>query len=159
MDMSLSKLWVWWWTGWPGVLQSMGSQRVRDDWATELNRNLCSKSSCLFPLLKQLSIHSQVSMTTLAVLLEDRGTVQWLSPWGLASCLGLNSGSVMDVALGQIVLLLWSFCGFSISKMGIITSYGVAIKIFKWCAQYLSMVPKTLRVSTFFLNHYSDLAQ
>ena len=27
----------WWWTGEPGVLQSMGSQRVRDDWATELN--------------------------------------------------------------------------------------------------------------------------
>ena len=27
----------WWWTGRPGVLQSMGSQRVRCDWATELN--------------------------------------------------------------------------------------------------------------------------
>ena len=35
--------WVWasseirWWTGRSGVLQSMGSQRVRHDWATELN--------------------------------------------------------------------------------------------------------------------------
>ena len=35
--------WVWvssgsqWWTGKPGVLQSMGSQRVGHDWATELN--------------------------------------------------------------------------------------------------------------------------
>ena len=27
----------WWWTGNPGVLQSMESQRVRYDWATELN--------------------------------------------------------------------------------------------------------------------------
>ena len=27
----------WWWTGRPGVLQSMGSQRVRYDWTTELN--------------------------------------------------------------------------------------------------------------------------
>ena len=27
----------WWWTGRPGVLQFTGSQRVRDDWATELN--------------------------------------------------------------------------------------------------------------------------
>ena len=27
----------WWWTGRPGVLQSMGSQRVRHDWATDLN--------------------------------------------------------------------------------------------------------------------------
>ena len=27
----------WWWTGKPAVLQSMGSQRVRHNWATELN--------------------------------------------------------------------------------------------------------------------------
>ena len=27
----------WWWTGRPGVLRFMGSQRVRCDWATELN--------------------------------------------------------------------------------------------------------------------------
>ena len=29
--------WSWWWTRKPGVLQSMGSQRVRHNWATELN--------------------------------------------------------------------------------------------------------------------------
>ena len=27
----------WWWTGKPGLLWCMGSQRVRHDWATELN--------------------------------------------------------------------------------------------------------------------------
>ena len=27
----------WWWTGRPGVVQFMGSQRIRHDWATELN--------------------------------------------------------------------------------------------------------------------------
>ena len=27
----------WWWTGKPGLLQSIGSQRVRHNWATELN--------------------------------------------------------------------------------------------------------------------------
>ena len=27
----------WWWTGRPGMLQSTGLQRVRHDWATELN--------------------------------------------------------------------------------------------------------------------------
>ena len=36
----------WWWTGRPDVLQFMGSQKVRQDWATELNwteqYNLCS---------------------------------------------------------------------------------------------------------------------
>ena len=31
----------WWWTGKPGMLQSMGSQRVRHDWETELNRTEC----------------------------------------------------------------------------------------------------------------------
>ena len=38
-------IWVnsgsWWWTGRPGVLQFMGSQRVRQDWATELNWTEC----------------------------------------------------------------------------------------------------------------------
>ena len=27
----------WWWTGRPGVLRFMGSQRIRHNWATELN--------------------------------------------------------------------------------------------------------------------------
>ena len=27
----------WWWTGRPGVLRSMGSQKVGHDWVTELN--------------------------------------------------------------------------------------------------------------------------
>ena len=47
LDPSLTRwMWVWvdssswWWTGRPGVLQFMGSQRVREDWAIELNRNL-----------------------------------------------------------------------------------------------------------------------
>ena len=35
MDMSLSKSGRWWRTGKPSMLQSMGSHRVRHDWATE----------------------------------------------------------------------------------------------------------------------------
>ena len=31
----------WWWTGRPGMLQFMGSQRVRHNWVTELNWTLC----------------------------------------------------------------------------------------------------------------------
>ena len=37
MNMSLSKLQSWWWTGIPGMLQSMVSQGVGHNWATELN--------------------------------------------------------------------------------------------------------------------------
>ena len=40
-------IWVhsgsWWWTGRPGVLQFMGSQRVGHDWVTELNWEHYSK--------------------------------------------------------------------------------------------------------------------
>ena len=39
--MQWTRVWVgsrsWWWMGKPGVLQSMGSQRVGHDWGTELN--------------------------------------------------------------------------------------------------------------------------
>ena len=37
--------WSWWWTGRPGVLHSMGSQRVGHDWATELDWT-CISSVC-----------------------------------------------------------------------------------------------------------------
>ena len=37
MDVSLTELRSWWWTGRPGVLQFMGSQRIGHDWVTELN--------------------------------------------------------------------------------------------------------------------------
>ena len=50
MDMSLSNSRSWWWTGRPGVLWSMGSQRGRHEWATELN-NLCG----IFLLLSHFS--------------------------------------------------------------------------------------------------------
>ena len=36
LDVSLT-FGSWWWTGRPGVLQSMGSQRVGHDCVTELN--------------------------------------------------------------------------------------------------------------------------
>ena len=46
----------WWWTGRPGMLQSMESQRVKYDWATELNwtepnHNNHNKNSTIWLLL------------------------------------------------------------------------------------------------------------
>ena len=35
----------WWWTGKPSVLQSMGSQRVRHDWVTEVTDMLVTSSA------------------------------------------------------------------------------------------------------------------
>ena len=37
----------WWWTGRPGVLQFMGSQRVEYDWATALNSTELREVSCI----------------------------------------------------------------------------------------------------------------
>ena len=36
----------WWWTGRPGVLQFMGSQRVGHNWATELNWTELNNEQC-----------------------------------------------------------------------------------------------------------------
>ena len=51
----------WWWTGRPGVLQSMGLQRVRHDWVTELKWKLI-----LFPVLN------------LVVSLIDASHISWI---------------------------------------------------------------------------------
>ena len=37
----------WWWTGRPGVLRFMGSQRVGHDWATELNWLMANSCWCM----------------------------------------------------------------------------------------------------------------
>ena len=65
MDMSLSKLWDWWWTGKPVVLQSIGSQRVGHDWATELKlSSVYSKSFFqLFPITYQCRNESSDTST------------------------------------------------------------------------------------------------
>ena len=67
----------WWWTKKPGMLQSMGSQRVRHDWATELDwtetllpsslpvlshpihrlKRPCSHLHCDHPLLAQCPLY------------------------------------------------------------------------------------------------------
>ena len=57
----------WWWTGRPGVLQSMGLQRVRHDWVTELNW-LClvfvnlseSPDQCFPPFLADSQLFLQI---------------------------------------------------------------------------------------------------
>ena len=45
----LTRIWVdfrsWWWTGKPGMLQSMRSQGIGHDWATEMNQYSCLENS------------------------------------------------------------------------------------------------------------------
>ena len=89
----------WWWTGRPGVLWFMGSQRVEHDWATEVNwtgpfylliqlslgqkdfSNHSAKLTGLFMLLVcSLSISPPSSLLYLCLLLPSSpGCQPW--PW------------------------------------------------------------------------------
>ena len=52
----------WWWTGKPGVLQSMGSQRVGHNWATSLSQQPCFTP---FPIWNQLAVPCKILMLLL----------------------------------------------------------------------------------------------
>ena len=54
MDMGLDGLQVWWWTGRPGVLWSMGSQRVGHNWVIELNSRRMAEQSRISRTLGKL---------------------------------------------------------------------------------------------------------
>ena len=59
IGVSLGKLWTCWWTGRPGMLRFMGSQRVGNNRVTELNWN-CSRPGLpvLHYLLKFAQVHA-----------------------------------------------------------------------------------------------------
>ena len=75
MASSTQWAWIWascggWWTGRPGVLQSMGLQRFRHNWTTELNWtqplsnwsvNLSSSSFSIYPEFLQACLNSTSS--------------------------------------------------------------------------------------------------
>ena len=51
----------WWWTGRPGVLRFMGLQRIRHDWATELNWT-----------------EPMIQVRTLCLVMRHKRKMQWL---------------------------------------------------------------------------------
>ena len=83
-------IWVnsgsWWWTGRPGVLQFMGSQRVGQDWMTELNWNIIiviifttSVIHCHFRLLHSNQIFAVVERS--GRMVSRRRRVNCLKNW------------------------------------------------------------------------------
>ena len=95
-------IWVnagsWWWTGRPGVLPSMGSQRVRHNWVTELNwkRNELSSLENTWRRLKciLLSERSQSEKTSYCML-----PTTWYSRKGTA--METRKGSVVSTGWGK----------------------------------------------------------
>ena len=102
--MASPTLWIWvwvdsgnwWWTGRPGMLWFMGSQRVRHDWATELNWYKTESGKHLF---YYLFIDSWLCGVFIAVhgLSQCSGfSLQWLLLWQSMGSRehGLSSGGV-----------------------------------------------------------------
>ena len=67
----------WWWTGRPAILQFMGWQRVRHDWATELTWTGFISSSMLF------SLHKLIFFSFLFL-------------WLISSCMPLWSEKILE---------------------------------------------------------------
>ena len=84
----------WWWTGKPGVLQSMGSQRVRHDWDTELTDWLIYFILCLFWIF--------VAIYKLSLVAESGG-------YSLVAAHGLLTGEVSLVAECKSLSCVWLF--------------------------------------------------
>ena len=71
----------WWWTGRPGVLQFMGSQRVGHDWATELNcevevlkLKLYAKICVCVAMYVYTNIHHKKLQVTLTLFISSLNT-------------------------------------------------------------------------------------
>ena len=54
----------WWWTGKPGMLQSAGSQRVRHNWATELNWTELNELDVMILVFWMLSFKPAFSLSS-----------------------------------------------------------------------------------------------
>ena len=81
----------WWWTGKAGVLWSIGSQRVRHDWATELN---WTETYAVHSLGQLLNKHPCVEYASFMAQLYKIST----------KCQGLIPGFTLDVALALLEL-------------------------------------------------------
>ena len=72
----------WWWTGKPGVLQSIGSQRVRHDWVIELNWAVrwspCVKNNESNTFCEVSVFYNLILRTTSKNSIREFPVVQWL---------------------------------------------------------------------------------
>ena len=84
---SMEWVWVnsgsWWWTGRPGVLRFVGSQRVGHDWATELNWTELKRWYIMVLVIREYFIFNH------CIKRETTGYHVKCSPWSAVSAKGL----------------------------------------------------------------------
>ena len=96
----------WWWTGRPGVLLFMGSQRVGHDWVTELNWthwisvNHWDRESSSSPLLPRAGFYEALwppvdSLSLDAILFTQSAYSGFFFMWLLKGKLGKRSGHLL----------------------------------------------------------------
>ena len=111
----------WWWTGRPGVLRFMGSQRVGHDWVTELNWTFFF----FFKLYNIVLVLSNIEMNPPQVYLcspswtllpppspyPPSGSSQCTSPKHPVSCIkpGLATRFIHDIIHVSMSLLFYPF--------------------------------------------------
>ena len=101
----------WWWTGRPGVLRFMGSQRVGHDWATDLIWYIyCEERGQLYSFFLFLAV--------------------WLGMWDLSSlnrsrtCISFSGSTESWPLAHQGSLRLYSFaCGYPVVPGGSVVKY------------------------------------
>ena len=104
-------IWVWasfrsWWrTGKPGVLQSMGSQKVGHDWVTELNWTDYHRD--LFHLLPLIGVYVAFNILQVGWMHENSGKSCRYSQWTLdvIHIFCLNKSIATD-CVGELCLLI-----------------------------------------------------
>ena len=79
----------WWWTGRPGVQQSMGLQRLEHDWVTELNWT--ELKECRRPIEdKEMDSPLETPERNIALLTSYCGPVKLCQTSNLKSCKIIN---------------------------------------------------------------------
>ena len=104
----------WWWTGKPGLLQSMGSQRFRHNWATEWTDllSLFPALSCptcqeiLLGYFKDFTLMRVRVLSVLSTVLSSGKLVEFLSPWCLFHFKWLSYfGVLLGVSPGHVLAI------------------------------------------------------
>ena len=115
----------WWWTGRPGVLQFMGSQRVRHAWATELNWTESKLSENVFsPFFWKQAASLKLPVFKPSVCSFERAILGKLAdkdfgqaPWGPSYLLGTAGISLQAVWIVLLELFeLFEKCSFTLEK-------------------------------------------
>ena len=93
----------WWWTGMPGMLQSMGSQRVGRDWATELNwRYIKFKGDCETKFTEAFTGLNAVTIRAVVFATRSKRRLWWTFDLLIPMKLSQEHLKLVHIAIVQI---------------------------------------------------------